>query len=314
MNEQAAWFGPHGGLFGVVSEPPAGTAVRDVGIILMNPGTLHRVGGARINVRLARRLAEFGFVSVRFDFSGLGDSEPRTDGLPYLESMVGELQAAMSLLESRPGPRSFVLMGHCTGAAMSFETAVIDTRVVGAVLMEGYAYQTRGYHVVRWRELLLSWSNWAGLLSGKKDLRPTLRRLMARLRPAAARAPEVTVRDAQTIEQARQHIRGLGDLLPSRSHVRTGLRELIQRRVRLLQIWGGGPHHYYKYRGQFADAFPDVDFQGLMEVEHRRDANHYFSSMAHQEWVDNRIVRWLTSVSCWLLAGSGYCPPDRGMM
>lgn len=294
MIEQPCWFGPNDGLFGIVADPLAGLSRQTQGIILMNPGTLHRVGGARINVRLARRLALLGYPSLRFDFSGLGDSSSRHDGVTYLEGMIGELKAAASFLMEHQACRGVILVGHCTGAAMSFEMALTDSRVTGAVLIEGYAYPTPWFQVVRWLRHVSSWSNWHGLLSGRKDVTPALRRLAAQVLGSgngvhAPGAPE------ESIEGARQRIRSLDDLLPPREHVRTGLESLIRRQVRLLQVYAGGEHHYYNYRSQFADAFPGLDFGGMVEVEYRKEANHYFSTPAQQQWLDSRIVRWLAS-------------------
>lgn len=295
QRESATWFGPGSSLFGIVT--PTATAAPRLGAVLMNPGTLHRVGGARLNVRLARRLAAQGVPAIRFDFSGLGDSESRQDGLPYVASMVADLRAAMDALAAATGVDRFALMGHCTGAAMSYEAALVDQRVRGVVQLEGFAYRTSLYQVHRWRRIALRRENWSALLRGEKSLRaPLLRAGRRLLRPRHVPAV-ATARDAASVEEARQRIRGLVDLLPPREAMREGLQRLVGRGVRMLHVYAGGDHHYYSYRRQFSDAFPGLDFGGLLELEHLPDADHYFSRPDHQAWLDDRIAGWVSRLA-----------------
>ena len=279
--EHAAWFGPAGSLLGVtcLAEAPAASQPP---VILMNPGTLHRVGVGRFNVRLARALARAGIASFRFDFSGLGDSDPREDGLSFRDSAVDELRLAMDEMARETGASSFVLCGLCTGSAMSFEAAVADERVVGAVLIEGYAFPTWKYRVRRWAPELLSRDSWYGLLTGRTFVRPALRRLARRLRGEAAME-----------EEARARSQVFAYDLPTREHVRRGLETMARRGVRLLMVFGGGEHHYYNYRAQFEESFRDVDFRGLLHVAHNPGADHTFSALPNQRWLDTLILEWL---------------------
>jgi pimeloyl-ACP methyl ester carboxylesterase len=288
INEQARWFGPQRGLFGILCLPAHGARVRDLGIGLMNPGNLHRVGGARLNVRLARHLARLGYPSIRFDFSGLGDSAPRTTTRPYLESMAADVREALDCLSTETGIARFGLIGHCSGAAVSYVAALSDARVCALIQIEGFAYRTRRYQLHRWRRILTNTNNWRDLLAGRKDLATALRNRARALRGAPTTAPLKP--SDHSLEEARRNIGGLSDLQPSRDDMRRGLARLIERRVRMLNIFGGGDHHYYSYREQFADAFPGLDFGELLEVEHVPGANHYFSAQRHQAWLDNRIA------------------------
>ena len=77
MTERIVRFGPEDGLLGILTEPvspPRGPA-----ILFLNAGVLHHVGPFGWYVSLARRLAELGFLSLRFDLSGIGDSPLRND-------------------------------------------------------------------------------------------------------------------------------------------------------------------------------------------------------------------------------------------
>ena len=136
MREEAVLFGNGGSLVGVITEPETSENRSDgVAVILLNSGVLHHVGPGAIYVKIARLMSNLGFTSLRFDFSGVGDSGVRVDGVPFGKSSILEAQEAMDYLETTRGVREFILMGICSGAVASFETADADARVVGAVLM-----------------------------------------------------------------------------------------------------------------------------------------------------------------------------------
>jgi pimeloyl-ACP methyl ester carboxylesterase len=136
MKEEAVILGNHGSLIGVVTRPPKEMrSTRNLGIVLLNAGIVHRVGPGRIYVKIARELAALGFFVLRFDFSGIGDSGIRYDDLSFDKSAVEETQAAMNFLQSEYGIRRFLLLGGCSGARVSLETASIDARACGAILI-----------------------------------------------------------------------------------------------------------------------------------------------------------------------------------
>ena len=152
MKEIAILFGKTKTLVGIISDPPEpDQSKRLPAVILLNTGVIHRVGPNRLSVRMARNLAEEGFVVLRFDFSGIGDSQVRYDDLPFEESVDSEVQDAMDLLAEIRGVDRFVLMGICSGAANSFKTACLDSRVVGAVLInpQDYFQEVNSYARVR---------------------------------------------------------------------------------------------------------------------------------------------------------------------
>ena len=63
-------------LFGIVHVPDRNLSVnKKIGINLLNPGIKYRVAPNRLNVKLARKLCQNGYYVLRFDPSGIGDSE-----------------------------------------------------------------------------------------------------------------------------------------------------------------------------------------------------------------------------------------------
>lgn len=84
--------------------------------------------------RLARGLADHGYAVLRFDFTGLGESEGEF-GATNLASGVGDVIAATRALSARvPGP--LALVGHSLGGAAAL-LAAPDLPEVGSVVTIG---------------------------------------------------------------------------------------------------------------------------------------------------------------------------------
>ena len=129
--------GPDEGLIGILNTARDG-ALDGAAVLLLNAGVIHRSGPARLNQKIACGLATFGIPSLRFDFSGIGDSTLRCD-TSLRQRFVSDTQGAMDYLQRR-GVRRFVLLGLCYGAVIAFETALCDWRVAGLVLINGQGY------------------------------------------------------------------------------------------------------------------------------------------------------------------------------
>src|SRR5690554_5437998 len=99
MREKALKLGKTASLAGVLTEPRAGSGGDRPGVLFLNSGILHHAGASRLYVKLARRLSAEGFTSLRFDFSGVGDSEARKDTLPFARAAVVEGREAMDFLQ-----------------------------------------------------------------------------------------------------------------------------------------------------------------------------------------------------------------------
>jgi pimeloyl-ACP methyl ester carboxylesterase len=186
MNEEAALFGAKESLVGIVTAPRSSDFRRYPAVILLNAGLVHRAGPGRIYVKIARQLASLGLLALRFDFSGIGDSPVRSDTLGFEKSTVAETREAMDYLRQTRGIEHFILLGGCSGAFASFETAACDPRVAGALLInfqmpeaadeaENSERLTRSaahyYH--NWA--LFDLRSWGRLITGKSDYRQLVR-------------------------------------------------------------------------------------------------------------------------------------------
>ena len=127
-------------------------APRATALILLNAGLVPRWPFRY--VQMARRLAAEGYVVLRFDQSGLGDSPLSSQHSDNRKR--DEVRAAMDLLEREAGVRRFVLGGICSGADDSFNIAPLEPRVAGLVLLDGVSYRTRGHKLRHYLPRLLN--------------------------------------------------------------------------------------------------------------------------------------------------------------
>jgi len=181
VKECALLFGKSRSLVGIMTCPTGEVPDSDrPALIMLNAGLVHRVGPNRLHVTMARRMAERGFVAVRFDFSGIGESLPRFDGVPYPQSAVLEVQEVMDAVSEITGARRFCLMGLSSGALVSLETALADPRVAGTVIVNPHGFWDSpewGAHVENlsvgriYRRNAWRLESWRRLITGKTNYR-----------------------------------------------------------------------------------------------------------------------------------------------
>lgn len=216
MKEEPVLFGEARSLVGIMTDPLSGNGSRlTPAVILLNPGIVHRVGPGRIYVKIARALAAIGFVVLRFDFSGIGDSGVRRDHLQFEKSAVREAQDAMDWLSATRGIGHFILLGGCSGARIALQTACSDARVVGAVLMnfpmaeddEGDANlerMNRRAAYSYWNFALFDLKSWRKLLTGRVNYRNLIRVLKFQAKSKLTSGRRMSHEETQFRAQLRQ--------------------------------------------------------------------------------------------------------------
>jgi alpha-beta hydrolase superfamily lysophospholipase len=143
FSESPLRFGQGGRLFGILTNPAGSTAQNRPAVFFLNVGANHHVGPHRLWVDLGRELAGLGYAAFRFDAPGLGDSlvaPGEQENRIYSRDFVDDVKSAMNTLEDLHGISRFVLVGLCSGAYLSFQTAIEDRRVAGQVLFNTHTF------------------------------------------------------------------------------------------------------------------------------------------------------------------------------
>ncbi len=278
MKEEALLFGEGAPLCGVLSSRGDSRSKGLPAIVLSNPGLVHRVGPGRLYVRLARTLSERGFTVLRFDFSGVGDSEPRRDDVPFDESSVSETQDAFRFLQTVDPCESYVVLGLCAGAMTSFRTALIDERVVGVAAINPI-FSTAGI---------------SAYVQGRRLWTRTKRMAVGRSRPRRREPASVGSRIRKSVATIANALEDRKRTLSEMQEIRAGLRSLIARGVDVLMVSSlRDPSHDYLellFRGGDARRLRSSERLSRATIE---GADHTFTSLSGQKLLLKVVEAWV---------------------
>lgn len=301
--EHPILFGENNRLFGIlheaVSERAPGARALPT-ILILNAGTVHRVGPHRFYVRMAREWAKQGFNVFRVDLSGIGDS-PKEEGteenLTYPRRGIIDVQTTMDMLKSRLSVERFIVMGLCSGADIAFQIGLQDARVAAAVMMNPRTFCVHDLEMVEmydrasyFQGSLLKKQSWLKLLRGEVNVAEKMRTLV----------PNVTELAHRKLEEAYKKIEGLVRSSKSAlgssagNDVPASLRKMAGRGIDTLLV--------------VSEKDPGVDYvdihfakgmQALESVAGFRRANfkgtdHTFTSLYAQQLVFETITNHLT--------------------
>jgi hypothetical protein len=264
---------------GIITEPDAGCKKNVPVFVFLNAGLDHRVGPNRLYVTLARKLAEVGVASLRFDFSGIGDS-PVSPSLGASEERgVREAVQAMNFLAKSIGANAFVPLGLCSGADVAFALASADARVAGAVLINASAVptaHTKEQSAEAWKRAqahhhgsrVRGWKSWTRVLTGRSDLL------------ALCRSTVRLTREALRLRRARRRDVDLG-VLP----------ELGRRGVELLAVYSEGDLGL-ELLATHVGSFENLASLNRFQFEIFRATDHILTPLYDQQRIEALVVDW----------------------
>lgn len=254
-------------LIAIVTEPETRRPSSPM-VLLLNAGLIHRVGPNRLNVLLARQLAELGFSSVRFDLSGVGDSERSPIDRPYEEQAVFDILDVIEDLSERFPAEGFVTIGLCTGAYNALGAAAEDERVTGCVFIDGYAYPTRKYQVKHLTRKLLQGWRWKRFIKRKLGI---------------DQQPQIRNPYDELVFQP--------DELP-RDEFENRVESLLERGANLHFVYTGYGPQPYNYEEQLFDLLPSIP-RSSVDLLYLPDATHTFTRSDHREHLIASITEWI---------------------
>jgi pimeloyl-ACP methyl ester carboxylesterase len=271
MKEQVCNFGTNGHLLGILTTPDANVRVEGAPIaLILNAGIVHRIGPFRLNVDIARHLAELGFSTLRMDLSGLGDSGPRTGKLELENRAELDAADAMTFLQRETGVNDFVIVGLCSGAYNAHCVAVKDHRVVGGVFMDGIVFRTFGYFLRHHLARVFRPRFWRNAIK-RRLYRPTF-----------------TTSEADGNALAESEFFG-GDL--SKDKVVNDLSGLMDRGVQMLFLYTDG-YDDICGRSQFKEMYGLRPDEGQLQVEYYPKSEHTFRLIENRKAACERVSKW----------------------
>jgi pimeloyl-ACP methyl ester carboxylesterase len=275
MREQAIVFGAQRHLVGVVTWPNAASGPTARGAVMSNVGTHHRVGPFRLYVDLARQLAAEGFVVIRFDLSGQGDSEIRSGVLDGPASMSLDVSDAIHWLSEHAAAESFILVGLCSGVDSTHAVSLADARVRGAIFIDGYTYPTAGFRIRHWTFRYLSLERW------KRFMQRWWRHLRAPKASGGVQAP------TQFYTRS----------IPTRDEFRRDVAAMVARQMRMLFVYTGAVQFHYNARKQLFEQLGSAAVCDGIEVAYIPEADHLFSKPTHRQELLARIRVWSAGIT-----------------
>jgi dienelactone hydrolase len=191
--EEPLRFGVDDRLFGMLCRPDNDAG--ELAVIITNTGVDPHYGFARFGAEFARRLAVAGIVSLRLDFSGLGDSLGVAGKETVVSSIfesdrVPDISAAADALEGL-GYHRLAMQGLCSGAYHALQGAVADPRIEILLLVNMPVFHWRSGDTIDfvahkhapsdYLRKLRSLGTWKNLLQGKFDVWGIIRAQRERL-------------------------------------------------------------------------------------------------------------------------------------
>jgi hypothetical protein len=271
LTEEPLQFGEGGRLFGILTLPirqPGSVGALPV-FVFLSAGLLHRVGPARLHVRLARELARAGFSSLRVDLAGIGDSSERP-GVTSQPSVAADYGELVTALESRLGPSSIVLGGLCAGADNAIRLTLTDQRVVGMLLLDPVCFSDARF---RTSAVIARYMNPARYIAWVK------RRFNAVSIPFRERW---------------KRINGLAlREIPTREQLRAAFEAIRERDGRVLSVFTQyALHNYYDRHGQLARVVGVDGYERFCTELFWPQAEHTYMLDVHRRQLIEEVKNW----------------------
>lgn len=279
VHERVVQFGPARGMVGILTQPTSKRADDMPQVILLNSGIIHRVGSNRLYVELARVLAARGVTTLRFDFSGIGDSERRTDVESVREAVHRDVGDAIAYMAAEHDASRVVLFGLCSGAFDAFMSALNHDQVVGAFMVDmpgPFRSWRHRIHHIGVRLLGTGGKNIFAKLVGRSTA--IVQRLANGRR--ADRAPS----DGYVLGAR-------GGML--RQRMSEQLDTLLSRNVHLYFAFTAGLEVNYNHASQFRSAFPRAASHPAISHAFFPDRDHAFGSQSERASLIALVEQWI---------------------
>lgn len=296
-------------LNGVIHVPDQKLLKQKVGIILLNSGLKDRVGPHRLYIKIARKLCKEGFYVLRFDSSGLGDSEGMlksglsVQNFALIEKglFVDDALSAIDLFLPKTEVSYLVLAGLCGGAITALLTASIDARVGNLILMDpsivlDETKENKKIHphelqivISSYKNKLIDLSFWKSVFISKRDYLKILKMLIAYLNLKFKRI------------LCNNHIDNNSMILdrPLNKKFLDAFFKYMRSKRSILFLMSETDKAAWEFKNKFEKStLSDLSKNHYCRIKYVNTANHEFASLTAQEILLNEINTWLHDNYC----------------
>jgi hypothetical protein len=228
-----------------------------------------------MSVLLARLLSEHGYYAFHFDFSGIGDSGFGSDISDNPLEARPEVKDAIEALSTKTGCTRFALHGLCSGARDALAASLIDERIVGLSMIDGYAFRTIRFHLKKLPDFLTNPTAWINFI---------------RVRLSSKGSQIQTNIPKEILELP------FWPDYPPKPEIENAFRTIAARNVRILATYTGSWSDEYNYEGQFFDMFPGIDFSEKVTVNFMPQANHVMTDFASQKSLRHAVLAFVKAL------------------
>jgi pimeloyl-ACP methyl ester carboxylesterase len=289
--EEFPFFAPGraGEIFGILTRPAGKEPTVSV-VLLTGGGAPPSFNRNRLSTTLARRLAELGLATVRFDYHGMGESGGQTERFRLDQPFVDDVRAVVDTVRS-VGVERVVLVGSCFGArtalAASNELDDVDAVALVAVPIRDFAMGERT--ITRLATQLTFWD------AARRALRPRvlMRVLKSRRRRMYGRA---LISNVKRLIKSTRRDGNDPDGWVSPAFL-DGCDALLSQRRRLLLLFGEGDDLWEEFEGAQTGRLGSMlrGAQDLVDTRSVPGSLHGFPTIDAQLWTSEVLVPWLTS-------------------
>lgn len=238
-------------------------------VVMLNAGLLHRAEPYRLNVLACRKLAGIGFICLRVDLSGKGDTPARKE-LANRESVALDWLYIKQSLVHQFGVRNIIIMGLCSGAENAIMIAAQDADVQGLILLDAVSRKDKGFA----RRALM---NYIKNIYKLKKIPGKIISIISKI-----------ISSGELISNNRLSLRDE----PTDQDFNQCFSNLISLDGRILAVFTGQALYHYNQKGQFSRAMEMTGLEQICEEIFWPNVQHLFSIQVHRDRLIEVIGNW----------------------
>jgi exosortase A-associated hydrolase 1 len=262
---------------------------KQCGVLVVVGGPQYRVGSHRQFLLLAREVASHGFPVLRFDYTGMGDSE---GDQKTFENIDTDIRAAIdAFYQQHFDLKHIVIWGLCDAASAALFYAYQDKRVKGLILLNPWVYTIQGeaktYLKHYYLQRLLSRELWSKIISGKFNAVASIGSLASMVKKMISTSPV-----GNTNKENTDSIHMISSDLPLPERMKQGLERF---EYPVLCILSGHDLTASEFKELIA---ADSDWQQLFNQQRIQrldfdESDHTFSRAVWRNQVSEWTIDWL---------------------